>query len=94
MSVEVQSSDRLQSADLISTYSEQDLERIKTFLSKFQVTRPARQAEQEEDDEDNMEDDDDDLAINDQEGTLKYQDQLVSAPSVMLPRSTAIDGSV
>lgn len=41
------------------------------------MTRPARQAE--DDDEDNMEDEDDDLAINDQEGALKYQDQLVSS---------------
>ena len=55
------------------------MERIKTFLHKFQVTRAARQAEAS-DDEDNMEDEDDDLAVNDQEGALKYQDQLVSPP--------------
>lgn len=56
--------------------SDEDLTRIKTFLHKFQVTRPARQAER--DDEDNMEDEDDEMEADDVEGALKYEDQLVS----------------
>lgn len=62
-------------------YSDEDLEHIKSFLHKFKVTRPARQQQADSDDEDNMEDEDDDLAINDTEGSLKYQEQLVSTPS-------------
>jgi DNA replication licensing factor MCM7 len=66
-----------EAADPLVPYSDEDLTRIKTFLHKFQVTRPARQAER--DDEDNMEDEDDDMEADEVEGTLKYEDQLVSS---------------
>lgn len=62
---------------IILPNSEEDLEHIKTFLTKFQVTRPPRQRQDNGDDEDRMEDEDDQLAPYDAEGSLKYKEQLV-----------------
>lgn len=57
--------------------SEEDLINIKSFLHKFQVTRPARDIDRGDLDEDVVEDEDDDMALDDAEGTLKYREQLV-----------------
>ncbi|SGY73157.1 BQ5605_C005g03268 [Microbotryum silenes-dioicae] len=61
--------------DLGLDYDE-DLERIRTFLTKFKVTRPARQTERDEDDETEMEDEDDEITPDDVPGVLKYRQQL------------------
>ena len=59
--------------------SEEDLDTIKSFLTKFQVTRPPRlRAQDQGDEEDRVEDEDDVLQPYDAPGKIKYQEQLVS----------------